>query len=204
LVSQVSMRFQGVLSLQGPGGCRHSPTARADASRLRTLRSMPPYWFFLGGGARVRGAAWGNADRLPGGATAPDVATQVDMAARARPLPARCLVDGQYCSPAPGLWHHGAIRHVERLPGQGARAGCARYGLSRPTTRVAGSSARGGPPARSASEASRGPFRMCTVQYSKSSGSCRTHNPEVGRRSYTLSTSVPTTVHLTAALYRAS
>ena len=165
MVSQVSMRFQGVLSLQGPGGCRHSPTARADASRLRTLRSMPPYWFFLGGGARVRGAAWGNADRLPGGATAPDVATQVGMAARARPLPARCLVVGQYCSPAPGLWHHGAVRHVERLPGQGARAGCARCGLSRPTTRVAGSSARGGPPARSASEASRGPFRMCTVQY---------------------------------------
>ena len=52
-------------------GSRRVPTARADASRLRTLRSMPLYWFFLGSGARVLGAAWGSADRRPGGATAP-------------------------------------------------------------------------------------------------------------------------------------
>ena len=41
-VSQISM-FQGV---SAAGGCRRPPTARADASRLRTLRSMPAYWFF--------------------------------------------------------------------------------------------------------------------------------------------------------------
>ena len=77
------------------------PTARADASRLRTLRSMPLYWFFLGSGARVLGAAWGSADRRPGGATAPETATQAAAAARARPAPARCLVLGRCRSPAP-------------------------------------------------------------------------------------------------------
>ena len=80
---------------------RRVPTARADASRLRTLRSMPLYWFFLGSGARVLGAAWGSADRRPGGATAPETATQAAAAARARPAPARCLVLGRCRSPAP-------------------------------------------------------------------------------------------------------
>jgi hypothetical protein len=82
-------------------GSRRVPTARADASRLRTLRSMPLYWFFLGSGARVLGAAWGSADRRPGGATAPETATQAAAAARARPAPARCLVLGRCRSPAP-------------------------------------------------------------------------------------------------------
>ena len=91
-VSQVL--FQGA-------GSRRVTTARADASRLRTLRSMPLYWFFLGSGARVLGAAWGSADRRPGGATAPETATQAAAAARARPAPARCLVLGRCRSPAP-------------------------------------------------------------------------------------------------------
>ena len=82
-------------------GSRRVPTARADASRLRTLRSMPLYWFFLGSGARVLGAAWGSADRRPGGATAPETATQAAAAARARPALARCLVLGRCRSPAP-------------------------------------------------------------------------------------------------------
>ena len=97
-------------------GSRRVPTARADASRLRTLRSMPLYWFFLGSGARVLGAAWGSADRRPGGATAPETATQAAAAARARPAPARCLVLGRCRSPAPycGSW---------RRPPRGAPAG---------------------------------------------------------------------------------
>jgi len=82
-------------------GSRRVPTARADASRLRTLRSMPLYWFFLGSGARVLGAAWGSADRRPGGATAPETATQAAAAARARPAPARCPVLGRCPSPGP-------------------------------------------------------------------------------------------------------
>ena len=96
-VTQVCM-FQGVCAA---GGCRQPPTARADASRLRTLRSMPPYWFFFGSGARVRGAAWGSAHRRPGGAMAPKMAAQAAVVARARPAPARCLVLGRCRSPAP-------------------------------------------------------------------------------------------------------
>ena len=88
-------------SLFQEAGSRRVPTARADASRLRTLRSMPLYWFFLGSGARVLGAAWGSADRRPGGATAPETATQAAAAARARPAPARCLVRGRCRSPVP-------------------------------------------------------------------------------------------------------
>ena len=86
-------------------GSRRVPTARADASRLRTLRSMPLYWFFLGSGARVLGAAWGSADRRPGGATAPETATQAAAAARARPALARCLVLGRCRSPQPHMKH---------------------------------------------------------------------------------------------------
>jgi hypothetical protein len=96
-VSQISM-FQGV---SAAGGCRRPPTARADASRLRRLRSMPAYWFFFGSGARVRGAAWGSAHRRPGGATAPKMAIPSAVVARARPAPARCLVVGLCRSPAP-------------------------------------------------------------------------------------------------------
>ena len=65
---------------------------------------------------------------------------------------------------SPILWQHGVVRHVERLPGQGARAGCAQDGHSRSRTRVAASCTRSGPPASTASEASRGPFCVCEVE----------------------------------------
>ena len=62
---------------------------------------------------------------------------------------------------SPKCRQRGVVRLVERLPGQGARAGCAQDGhtCTRPRTRVAVALARsGGPPASTASEASRGPF----------------------------------------------
>ena len=93
-----SPKFQGIVAA---GGSRQAPTAQADASRLRTLRSMPLYWFFLSSGACVRGAAWGSADRRPGGVTAPKMAFQAAVPVRAWPAPARCLVVGRCCSPAP-------------------------------------------------------------------------------------------------------
>ena len=158
-VSQISM-FQGV---SAAGGCRRPPTARADASRLRTLRSMPAYWFFWQWGARAwRGmgqrspSAWrrhGAQDGNPGGCSR-------SCAACACPLPRAWSVSLS----SPILWQHGVVRHVERLPGQGARAGCAQDGHSRSRTRVAASSTRSGPPASTASEASRGPFCVCEVE----------------------------------------
>ena len=59
---------------------------------------------------------------------------------------------------SPKCWQRGVVRLVERLPGQGARAGCAQDGHTRPRTHVAVALARSGPPASTASEASRGPF----------------------------------------------
>ena len=64
------------------------------------------------------------------------------------------------CSPASMVCEHCAARHVERPSGQGARAGCAQGGRTRPSTRVAAVFARSGPPASLASDASRGPFCM--------------------------------------------
>ena len=97
-VSQISM-FQGV-SAAGQGGAgglrRRGPTRRAFARCVRCRRTG-----FFGSGARVRGAAWGSAHRRPGGATAPRMAFQSAVVARARPAPARCLVVGLCCSPAP-------------------------------------------------------------------------------------------------------
>ena len=62
----------------------------------------------------------------------------------------------------PKCWQHGVVRHVERLPGQSARAGCAQGGHSRSwIVHVAVAPARSGPPAGTASEASRGPFCVC-------------------------------------------
>ena len=146
-------------------GSRRVPTARADASRLRTLRSMPLYWFFLGSGARVLGAAWGSADRRPGGATAPETATQAAAAARARPAPARCLVLGRCRSPAPycGSMASSATWSACRakVPGQDALR-TAIQGRGR--VFVAASCTRSGPPASTASEASRGPFCVCEIE----------------------------------------
>ena len=61
----------------------------------------------------------------------------------------------------PKCWQHGVVRHVERLPGQSARAGCAQGGHSRSWMHVAVAPARSGPPASTASEPSRGPFCVC-------------------------------------------
>ena len=86
-------------ALQGGAGSlrRRGPTRRAFARCVRCRRTG----FFSGSGARVRGAAWGSAHRRPGGATAPKMATQAAVVARARPAPARCLVLGRCRSPAP-------------------------------------------------------------------------------------------------------
>ena len=141
-----------------------APTAPADASRLRTLRSMPAYWFlFRQWGARAwRGmgqrssSAWrrhGAQDGNPSGCSR-------SCAACACPRPRAWSVSLS----SPILWQHGVVLHVERLPGQGARAGCAPDGHSRSRTRVAASSTRSGPPASTASEASRGPFCVCEVE----------------------------------------
>ena len=134
------------------------PTSRAVASRLRSLRSMPLYWFFPGGGARARGAAWGSAGRRSRGAAAPETASRAVAAARALSAPARRLVAGLFALQPQLLWEHGVVSHVEHLPGQSARAGCVRGGHPRPRTCVAAAPARSGPPASTASEASRGPF----------------------------------------------
>ena len=82
-------------------GSRRVPTARADASRLRTLRSMPLYWFFLGSAARVGVAAWGLAGCRPRGVTAPTTGSPAAAPMLGRPAPARCPVLGRCPSPGP-------------------------------------------------------------------------------------------------------
>ena len=84
--------FQGV---SAAGGCRRPPTARADASRLRRLRSMPAYWFFWHWGARAwRGmgqrspSAW----RRHGAQDGNPVSCSRSCAACACPLPRGCPV----------------------------------------------------------------------------------------------------------------
>ena len=87
-----------------------------------------------------------------------------ESSAGVRPCVSRWSVSARHdraCSMAvesPKCWQRGLVRLVERLPGQGARAGCAQDGHTRPRTRVAVALARSGPPASTASEASRGPF----------------------------------------------
>ena len=91
-------RFQGIFAAGGAGKLRRRrPTRRAFARCVRCRRTG----LFFGSGARVRGAAWGSAHRRPGGATAPKMATQAAVVARARPAPARGLVLGRCRSPAP-------------------------------------------------------------------------------------------------------
>ena len=144
----------------GAGGLRRrGPTRRAFARCVRCRRTG----FFRQWGARAwRGmgqrspSAWrrhGVQDGNPGGCSR-------SCAACACPLPRAWSVSLS----SPILWQHGVVRHVERLPGQGARAGCAQDGHSRSRTRVAASPTRSGPPASTASEASRGPFCVCEVE----------------------------------------
>ena len=121
------------------------------------------FWVRYYGGSALRAAArwWRGAERAGGRRRGVGV---FESSAGVRPCVSRWSVSARHdraCSMAvesPKCWQRGVVRLVERLPGQGARAGCAQDGHTRPRTRVAVALARSGPPASTASEASRGPF----------------------------------------------
>ena len=121
------------------------------------------FWVRYYGGSALRAAArwWRGAKRAGGRRRGVGV---FESSAGVRPCVSKWSVSARHhraCSMAvesPKCWQRGVVRLVERLPGQGARAGCAQDGHTRPRTRVAVAPARSGPPASTASEASRGPF----------------------------------------------
>ena len=123
----------------------------------------PAFWVRYYGGSALRAAArwWRGAERAGGRRRGVGV---FESSAGVRPCVSRWSVSARHdraCSMAvesPKCWQRGVVRLVERLPGQGARAECAQDGHTRPRTRVAVALARSGPPASTASEASRGPF----------------------------------------------
>ena len=125
--------------------------------------TAPAFWVRYYGGSALRAAArwWRGAERAGGRRRGVGV---FESSAGVRPCVSRWSVSARHdraCSMAvesPKCWQRGVVRLVERLPGQGARAGCAQDGHTRPRTRVAVALARSGPPASTASEASRGPF----------------------------------------------
>ena len=135
------------------------PTRR----RRRRRRLAPAFWVRYYGGSALRAAArwWRGAERAGGRRRGVGV---FESSAGVRPCVSRWSVSARHdraCSMAvesPKCWQRGVVRLVERLPGQGARAGCAQDGHTRPRTRVAVAPARSGPPASTASEASRGSF----------------------------------------------
>ena len=134
--------------------------ADAAAAAAATTRA---FWVRYYGGSALRAAArwWRGAERAGGRRRGVGV---FESSAGVRPCVSRWSVSARHdraCSMAvesPKCWQRGVVRLVERLPGQGARAGCAQDGHTRPRTRVAVALARSGPPASTASEASRGPF----------------------------------------------
>ena len=134
--------------------------ADAAAAAAATTRA---FWVRYYGGSALRAAArwWRGAERAGGRRRGVGV---FESSAGVRPCVSRWSVSARHdraCSmvvESPKCWQRGVVRLVERLPGQGARAGCAQDGHTRPRTRVAVALARSGPPASTASEASRGPF----------------------------------------------
>ena len=134
--------------------------ADAAAAAAATTRA---FWVRYYGGSALRAAArwWRGAERAGGRRRGVGV---FESSAGVRPCVSKWSVSARHdraCSMAvesPKCWQRGVVRLVERLPGQGARAGCAQDGHTRPRTRVAVALARSGPPASTASEASRGPF----------------------------------------------
>ena len=140
----------------GSFGCRRGGggggTARAFWAR-----------YYMYGGSALRAAArwWRGAERAGGRRRGVGV---FESSAGVRPCVSKWSVSARHdraCSLAvesPKCRQRGVVRLVERLPGQGARAGCAQDGHTRPRTRVAVALARSGPPASTASGASRGPF----------------------------------------------
>ena len=140
--------------VSGSFGCRRGGGGGGTA---------PAFWVRYYGGSALRAAArwWRGAERAGGRRRGVGV---FESSAGVRPCVSRWSVSARHdraCSMAvesPKCWQRGVVRLVERLPGQGARAGCAQDGHTRPRTRVAVALARSGPPASTASEASRGCF----------------------------------------------
>ena len=140
--------------VSGSFGCRRGGGGGGTA---------PAFWVRYYGGSALRAAArwWRGAERAGGRRRGVGV---FESSAGVRPCVSKWSVSARHdraCSMAvesPKCWQRGVVRLVERLPGQGARAGCAQDGHTRPRTRVAVALARSGPPASTASEASRGPF----------------------------------------------
>ena len=107
--------------------------ADAAAAAAATTRA---FWVRYYGGSALRAAArwWRGAERAGGRRRGVGV---FESSAGVRPCVSKWSVSARHdgaCSMAvesPKCWQRGVVRLVERLPGQGARAGCAQDGHTR-------------------------------------------------------------------------